>query len=163
MSRWHDMAVEERLEAVRLGYVQGRSTARIGAALGVTKNAVLGLAWRYCLTPANAHLWTKEGYAAKRAARLAKIAETAPYKPSRSNKMSKAERDAMLLARRHNRGKDEKTREAVAKLNSIPHPTDVIAEAMGVSDTSVVNWRMGRRSMSAFSLSLVDETVARLS
>lgn len=154
---WPDMDGMDQIYRIRDGYLAGLSASQIAAPLGTTRNAVLGLAYRWCLCPANAHLW-HPGMAAERKAAEADRSAGRPrqYVPTGLTLKQKA-------ARRVNFATDPATRAAVDRLNAIPFHDKIIEEEMGVERDVLSRWRRGHRRMTPFMLSLVDETVRRFS
>jgi len=140
---------DAKLEAIRLGYIDGHNNTRIAAALGTTKNAVLGLAWTWKLNADNAHHWVKTGpRPTEWRARKKTICPKIPMSVQR--------------ARLANRARDAGSRAAVDMLNALPMHDCEIAEELGVSRTTLSNWRRGQNKVTAFMQQCVADVVARL-
>lgn len=148
MIRWASATRKERLAAIRKGWLHGLSAAEMAAGMGCTRNAVLGLAWRYGLSPATAAGWrwetaTQRVYGYTRSVRV--------YRPR-----------PHVHRPRVNRAVDPATRDALERLNAVTQPVAVIADTMGYSYATYRKWQRGAQNMGTAALACVDETVRRL-
>lgn len=154
---WKTLTTLQKRDLVRARYAEGWTPRQIADRYQTTRNSVLGCAWRWNITPTNAGVWT-EATAVERIAAVRE--ERAAYARNRPRRF---EPPTPHRRRREIKATDPATRAALEKLNRFPFHHSYIAEVMGVTKETMCNWWAGRNPMSKLSLSLVDETVRRLS
>lgn len=154
---WETLTTLQKRDLVRDRYAEGWTPRQIADRYRTTRNSVLGCAWRWNITPSNAGIWTE----AKATERIAELREE--RKKYYQNRPRKSETPTPHRARREIRATDPATVAALTKLNRFPFHLSYMAEVMGVAESTMQNWWAGKCPMSKLSLSLVDETVRRLS
>lgn len=129
--QWAEMTDPQRGEAIRSGYLAGKSSSQVAKPLGTTKNAVLGWAWRHYLTAANASKWQ---YGPKRVS----------YTPPRPGSRKPAMPMALKRQKLGNRAMDPETRKFVDQINALPLRDEDIESELEIFYPAITRWRGGQ-------------------